>query len=154
MPKILTKHGIPLLELCCPYSALLASLALARNGTLLMDPRGNVIHFWLPGLGIFWNKSWLPKSHMAHVQCEKYPKVRLWGIQLFDHLITHKISMFTWRFWTKLISMFCTLLVFSQSATSSGCTLPGMSIAYGSLMNCISCSWVYLKTYCTGCSNT
>jgi len=29
-----------------------------------------------------------------------------------------------------------------------------MSIGFGSLMNCISCSWVYLKTYWTGRPNT
>jgi len=54
----------------------------------------------------------------------------------------------------KLISMFWILVMFIQSATSSGNSLSAMSIAFGSHMNCISCSWVLLKTYCTGCSNT
>jgi len=50
--------------------------------------------------------------------------------------------------------MFCTLVMFIQSATSSGNSLSAMSIAFGTLMNCISCSWVQLTMYCTGCSNT
>jgi len=97
---------------------------------------------WLPGSGIIPNKSWLLKSHMAHARCVNFLKVRRWDIQLFDHLITHEINMITWSIWTKLISMFCTLLVLIQSATSSGNTLSAMSIAFGSLMNCISGSWV------------
>jgi len=119
-----------------------------------MDSRDNVMLFWLPGSGFIRNGSWLLNSHMAHGQCGKFLKSRQWGIRPFAHLITHKISRFTGSFWTKLISMFCTLLVFIQSATSSGNTLSAMSIAFGGLMNCISCSWVQLKTYCTGCSNT
>jgi len=119
-----------------------------------MDCRDNVILFWLPGSGIIRNKSWLLKPHIAHSRCVNLLMVRWWGIQLFDYLITHEIRMFTWTFWKKLISMFCTLLVFIQSATSSGNTVSAMSIAFGSLMNCISCSWVQLKTNCTGCSNT
>jgi len=50
--------------------------------------------------------------------------------------------------------MLCTLMVFIQSATSSGNSLSAMSIAMGSLMNCISCSIVQLMIYCTDCSNT
>jgi len=142
VPTIRTRHGIPQLAQCCPHSGILTSLALACNGIVLMDSRDNVILCWLPGLGIIRNKSWLLKSHMAHAQCVKFLKVRRWGIWLFDHLKTHEISMFTWSFWTKLLSMFCTLLVFIQSATSSGNTLSAMCIAFGSLMNCISCSWV------------
>jgi len=154
VPKILTRHGIRQLDQCCPHSGILTSLALAWNGIVLLDSRDNGIFFWLPGSGIIQYKSWLGKSHMAHAQCVKFLKERRWGIQLFDHLITQEMSMFTWSFWTKLILMFCTLLVFIQSATSSGNTLSVMSIAFGSLMNSVSCSWGWLKTYCTGCSNT
>ena len=50
--------------------------------------------------------------------------------------------------------MFCTLLVFIQSATKCGNTLSAMSITFGCPMNCISCLWVQAMTYCTGCSNT
>jgi len=50
--------------------------------------------------------------------------------------------------------MFFTLWVFIQSASSSGNTLSAISIAFGSLMDCISCSGVLLKTYFTGCSDT
>jgi len=112
--KILTRHGIPRLEQCCPHSGILTSLALASNGTVLMDSRDNVILFWLPGSGIIRNKSWLLKFHMAHAWCVKFLMVRRWSIQLFDHLITHEISMFTSSFWSILISMFWTLLVFIQ----------------------------------------
>ena len=136
--KIVTRDGIPRLEQCCPHSGILTSLVLAWNGSVMMDSRDNVILFWLPGLGIIQNKSWFLKSHMAYARCVKFLMVRQWGIQRFDHLITHEISMFTWSFWTILISMFCTLLVFIQSATSSGNTLSAMSITFGSLMNCIS----------------
>ena len=142
VPKILTRYGIPRLEQCSPHSAILTSLALAWNGIVLMDSRDNVILFWLPGSGIIWDKSWLLNSHMAHARCVKFQMVHRWVIQPFNHLITYEISMFTPSFWTKLLSMFCTLLVFIQSAISSGNTLSAMSIAFGSLMNCISCSWV------------
>jgi len=59
VPKTLTRDGIPRLEQCCPHSGILTSLALAWNGTVLMDSRENVILFWLPGSGIIRNKSWL-----------------------------------------------------------------------------------------------
>jgi len=119
-----------------------------------MDSRDNVILFSQPGSGIIQNKSWLLKSHMADAQCVKIQKVRRCDIPLFDHSITQEIRMFTGSFWMKLISMFCTLLVFIQSTTCSGNTLSAMYIAFGSLMNCISCSRVQLKTYCTGCIHT
>jgi len=64
------------------------------------------------------------------------------GIQLVKHSITQEISMFTQRFWMKVILMFCTLFVFIEYAISSGNSLYAMSISFGSLMNCISCSWV------------
>jgi len=152
--KILLRYAIRRLEQCCPHSGILTSLALAWNGIVVMDSGDIIILFWLPGSDIIRNMSWLLKSHMAHARCVKFLKVRRWGIQVFNHLITHEISMFTLSFCTKLLSMFCTLLVFIQCATSSGNTLSAMCIAFGSLMNCISCFWVYLKTYCTGCSNT
>jgi len=142
VPTILTRHGIPRLEQCCPHSGILTSLALDWNGTVLMDSRDNVILFWLPGSGIIWNKSWLLKSHTADAWRVRFLLVCWWGIQLFNYWITHEISMFTWSFWTKLISMFCTLLVFIQSAINSGNTRSAMSITFGSLMNCISCFWV------------
>jgi len=110
--KILTTHGILRLEQCSPHSGILASLALDRNGIVLRDPRDNVILFWLPGSGIIQNKSLLLKSYIAHAWCGNFLKVGRWGIQLFDHLITNEIGMFTWSVWTKLIWMFCTLLVF------------------------------------------
>jgi hypothetical protein len=70
------------------------------------------------------------------------PKGAPWEIQLFDYLITEEISMFTESFCTKVISMFCTLLVFIESTTSSGNTLSAMSITFGSLMNCFSRSLI------------
>jgi hypothetical protein len=154
VPKILSRHGIPRLEHCCPHSGILTSLALTWHGIVLIHSGDNVILFWLPRLGMIRKQSWLLKSHMAHARCVKFLKVRRWGIQRFDHLITHEINMFTLSFRTKQLSMFCTLLVFIQSTTSSRNTLSAMSIAFGRLMNCISCSWVWLKTYCTGWSNT
>jgi len=62
--------------------------------------------------------------------------------------------MYTQSIWTKPTSMFCTFLVYIQSETSSGKTLSAISIDFSSVMNCICCSWVYLNSYCTGCSNT
>jgi len=152
--KSLMKPGIPRLEQCCPHFGILTSVALAWIGIVLMDSRDNVILFWLPGSEIIRNKSWLLTSHMAHARCVKFLQVPQSGIQLFDHLITHEIRMFKWSFCTRLILMFFTLLVFIQSAASSGNTLSAMSITFGSLITCICCSWVKLKTYRTGCSNT
>jgi hypothetical protein len=60
------KDGIPHSELCCFYLGILTSLAMACNGIVLMDSSDNVTPFWLLGLEIMWNKSWLLKSHMAH----------------------------------------------------------------------------------------
>jgi len=154
VPKTLTKHGIPRLELCCPNLGILTSLALAWNGIVLMDSSGNVNLCWLPRSGIIWNKSWLLKSHMTHAWCVKFLKVRQWGIHRFDYSITQKTSIFTRSCWRTIILMLCTLSVCTQSATISGNTLSAMSIGFGNLMNCISCSWVQSKTYCTGCSKT
>jgi len=119
-----------------------------------MDSSDNVIRFWLPGSGIMQNTPWLLNSHMAHAWCLKFIKVRRWGIQLVEHSITQVISMCTQSFWTRLLSMLCTLFVCIQSATSSGNPHSAIFISYGSLMSCIICSWVWLKTYCTGYSNT
>jgi len=110
--------------------------------------------FWLPGSGIIQNKSWSLKSCIAYGWCVKLLNARRWTIPLFDHLPTQEISKYTNSFWMKWTLMFCTLFVFIQSATSSGNSLSAMSIRFGSLMNCIICSWVKLMTYCTGCSNT
>jgi len=82
------------------------------------------------------------------------PKVCWWGIELFNHSMTKEISMVTQSFWTKLISIFCALLVFIQSTTSSGNTDSALSVSFSSLMNCIGCSWVQIKTYRPGVSNT
>ena len=110
--KILTRSGIPWLALSCSHSGILTYLAPAWNGILLMDFSGNVILLLLPVLGTIQNMSWLIKSHLAHARCVKFIKVHRWGIQLFAHLITKEINMFTWSFRMKLILMFCTLLVF------------------------------------------
>jgi len=154
VPKTLTRHGIPQLELCCLNWGILTSLALAWNGIVQMDSSENVTLFWLPGSRIIRNKWWLLKSHMAHARCVKFLKVRRWGISLFDHSITQETSIFTWSCSSTIILMLCTLWLSTQSATSSGNTLSAMSIGFGSLMNWISCSWGWLKTYCTGYSNT
>ena len=128
VPNILTRHGILWLEQCCLHFGILTSLALAWNGILLMDSRVNVILSWLHGSGIIQNKSWLLRFHMAHARCVKFLKVHRWGIPLFDNLKSQEICKFTRSFWTKLILMFCTLLLFIQSATSSGNTQSAMSI--------------------------
>jgi hypothetical protein len=70
------------------------------------------------------------------------PNVCRWGIPLFDDWITQGISMVTQSSWTNLILMISKLLVFIQTDTGSGNTLSAMSIAFGSLMDCISCSVV------------
>jgi hypothetical protein len=64
------------------------------------------------------------------------------GHLMFDNMITREISMSTWSFLMKLLLMFCTLLVSIQLATSSSNTLCAMTIAFGSLMNCISSCWI------------
>jgi len=65
-----------------------------------MDSRDNGMSCLLPALGIIQNKLRLLKSHMAHAQCMRFLKVRLWGIHHFNHFITSEIGMFTSRFWT------------------------------------------------------
>jgi len=142
VPRSLTKHGIPRLELCFLNFSILISLAPAWNGIVQMNSSENVTLCWLPGSGIIRNKSWLLKSHMAHVRCVKFLKVHRWGIQLFDHSITQETSIFTRSYCRTRILILCTLSVSTQSATSSGNSLSAMSIAFGILMNCISCSWV------------
>jgi len=72
VPKTLTEHDIPRLELCCLNLGILTTLALAWNGILQMYSNDNVTQFWLPGLEIVWSKSWLLRSHMAHVWCVKF----------------------------------------------------------------------------------
>jgi len=69
------------------------------------------------------NNSWLLQSHMAHARCVKFLKVRRGDIPLFNHSITEEIRMFARTCWRKLIWIFCTLLVFIQSATCSGNSL-------------------------------
>ena len=142
VPEILRSHGIPQLELGCPHSGILTLLVTASNGILMMDSRDNVILLWQPGSGIIQKKQLLLKSHMAHAQCVKFVKVGWWGIPHFDHPRTQAIRLSPCRFWTKLSSMFCTLLVFIQPETDSGNTLSAMSVDFGSLMHCICCSWV------------
>jgi len=153
MPKIRMRHGILWLQLRCPHSRTLIQLVLAWNGIVLMDSRDNVTLFWLPGSVIIQNTSCLLKSHIVHGQCVIFLKVCQLGIQRVKHLITQEIAMLTQCFWMKLILIY-TLFVFIQSATSSGNSLSAMIISFGKLMNCIRCSWVYLTTNCTGCSNT
>jgi hypothetical protein len=80
MPKILMRHEIPRWNQCCPHCRILKSLALAWNGTVLMDSRYNVILFWRSGLGIIRNKSCLLKFHLAHARCVTFQKVHQWGI--------------------------------------------------------------------------
>jgi len=147
-------HGIPRLKLWCPHCGILSLLVPARNRIVLIDPRDHVILFWRPGSGIIRNTSLLLKSYMAYAWCVKFLKVCRWGIPLFDNSITQANNMFTRSFWMNRILIICTILLFIQSETSSGDTLFAMSIAIGSLMNCISCSRVLLKSYCTGFSNT
>jgi len=142
VPKSLTSHGQWRLDPCCLNLDSMTSLALAWNGMVQMDSSDNVRLCWLPGLPIIWNKSWLLKGHMAHAQGVKLLKVRRWGIQLFDHSRTPDTSIFTQSSWMTIIMMLCTLLVSTQSTTSSGIIHSAMSIGFGSLMNCISCSWV------------
>jgi len=64
------------------------------------------------------------------------------GIPLFSHSVIQEISMYTQSSLTNLISMIWKLLVFIQPETSSGNTLFAMFITFGSLMNCLSCSWI------------
>ena len=142
VPKILTMLGIPQLEQCGPHSGILTQLVPAWNGIVLMDASDTVMLFWRPGSGIFWNESWLVKSHMAHAWWVKYLKVHQCCIPLFDHSITEEIRMFTLSIWTKLILMFCKHSAYIESTISSGNTLSRMSIGFGSLMDCISCSWI------------
>jgi len=81
-----------------------------------------------------------PVSYGSCPMCE-IPKAVPPGIQLVEHSMTPEISMLTQSWGTKLPLMFCKLFVFIQSATSSGNSLSAMAISFGSLMNCISCSW-------------
>jgi hypothetical protein len=140
--KTLTRHGIPQLELWCLNLGILTTLALPWNGIMLMDSSYNVTRCWLPGSDIIGNKSWLVKCQMAHVQCVKFVNMLQRGIQHFDHSRFQVINICTRSFWRTIILILFTLYVSTQSATSSGNTLCEMSIAIGSLMNCISCSWV------------
>jgi len=142
VPKILTRHGFLWLELCCPDWGILTYLVLTWQGILLIDSRDNVILFWQPGLGIIQNISWALKYQMAHARCVKIVTVRQWDIPLFNYSIIQELWMFTRSFWMNLLSMFCTLLGFIPSTTSSGNSLSAMSIGFGGQMNCISCSWV------------
>ena len=64
------------------------------------------------------------------------------GHSTFDHSITQDTSIFTQSSCRTILLMLCTLKVSTQSATSSGNTLSAITICFGSLMNCISCSWV------------
>jgi len=119
-----------------------------------MDSSDNVTHCWLPGLGIIRIESWLLKSHIAHTWCLKFITVHRWGIQLFEHSITKQTSIFSQSCGRRMIWMLCTLSVSIQCANSSGNMVSAMAIGFGILMNCISCSWVQLKTDWTDCSNT
>ena len=119
-----------------------------------MDSSDNVAICWLHGLGIFRNKSWLLKSHMADAQCVNCLKVCRCGIQLFNHSITQETSLITHSCWRTIMLMLCTLQVSAQPSTSFDYSLSAMSIGFGIPMNCISCSCVMLKAYFTGCSNT
>ena len=107
-----------------------------------MDSSDNITLYWLPGSEIIQNKLCLHKSNMADVQWAKFRNVRRWGIPLFDHWMTQESSVCTQSCWRRTILMLYTLQVSTQSATSSGNSHSAMSIAFGSLMNCISCSWV------------
>jgi len=151
---IWTWHVIPLLEWCCPYSGILTYFVPPWNEIGMRASSNNVIFVWMLGSGIMQNTLGLLKSHRAHARHVKFLKTRWLGIQLVEHSLPHGISIFTQTFWTELILTFCTLFEFIQSATSSGNSLCAMFINFGSLMNCISCSWVELKTDCTSCSNT
>jgi len=51
-----------------------------------MDSCNNVTRCWLPGSEIIPNKSWLLKSHMAHVRCAKFLKVHRLGHSTFQPL--------------------------------------------------------------------
>jgi len=75
-------------------------------------------------------------------------------IEQVHNSTTPEFSMFTRSLQTNVIMMFRTLLVFIQSPMSSGNILSTLFIDFGSLMNYISCSWVYFKIYYTACSNT
>jgi len=109
VPKTLTKHGIPPLELCCLNLGILTSLALAWNGLVQMNSSNNVTLLWLPGLGIIWSKLCLLQSHFAEVRIVNFLKVGWWSIQLFDYSITQETTRFTWSFWRTLILMLFTL---------------------------------------------
>jgi len=142
VPQILTRDSIPRLELCILHVWILTWLLPPWNEIVLMNSRDDVILFWLPGLGIIQNDSRLHKSVMAHALWVQFLNVCWLGYQLFDHSITQKITIFTRTFLMKHILMFCSLWVSIQYATCSGNTLLVMSISFGSLMKCISCSWV------------
>jgi len=76
------------------------------------------------------------------------------GYSTFQPLHNSKIKMFTQTFWITLILAFWKLFVFIHSEIISGNTLSAMSISFGSLINCNSCSDLQVETYCTGCSYT
>jgi len=140
VPNTLTRHGVPQSELCSLNWGILTSLATAWNRIVQMDSSDKVTVFRLHGSGIIRNTSWLLKCHMAHARCVKFPRMRTLDIPLVDHSITQGTSICTWSSWRTIILMLCTILLSTQSATSYGNTLSAMSIGFGSLMNCISCS--------------
>jgi len=109
VPKTLTKHGIPWLELCCLNLGILNSLALAWNGNVQMDSCDIVTLFWLPELGIIQNKSRFLKSHITHARYVKFGKVGRSGINPFDHSTTQETSTFTQSCWRTIILMLLTL---------------------------------------------
>jgi len=151
---MLMRDGIPQLELWCPHWWILTYVVLAWYEILHIDCSDKVILLWLPQLVIVPNKSLLFMSHMVYAECVTFQNLRRWGIPLFNNLLTPHISMFTQSICMKRILMFCTPLVFTQSATSSGNILSASSIGVGSMMYYVSCSWVSWKTHCTGCSNS
>jgi len=145
------KHGITRLQHCCLNLVILTSLALAWNRNEQMNSSDNVTLCWLPASGIIWNMSWLLKSHMANAHSVNCLMVGQWGIPYFDHSITQRTSINTQSCWRTIILMVCPLKVSTQSATSFGNQLSSMHINFCIPMNCISSSWVLLKTHWTGC---
>lgn len=119
-----------------------------------MESSNNVSLHWLPGLGIIQNMSWIIKSHLADARWLTVRKVCPWGIQLLNHSIIEETSIYTRTCWRTRILMLSIIQVSAKSVTSSGNTISAISIAFGSLMNCINCSWYQLNSYCTGSSNT
>jgi len=121
---------------------------------LQMDSTDNVTLCWLPGSGIIQDKRWLLKSHMALTKYVNYVHLHGKGIQLFEQSMSHEFnrcsqpSLGTWML------MLWSLLVLAQFATIFGNMLSALSIGIVSLINCISCCLVWLRTYWIGYSNT